>query len=105
MLRACTDFANKQAKPVCRTCASRAKLKMRTVHANTDPIHNLARRLVPEIGFCTARARPTSQPGLLVSKSVRAARRSFASSIARPASPRFSERCEISNSVRASNLA
>jgi len=38
----------------------------RTVHANTDPIHDLACELVPEIGFCTARARPTSQ---FVSKS------------------------------------
>ena len=60
-----------QAKLACRTCASRAKLKIRTVHANADPIHDLVRKLVPENGFCTARARPTSQLGLLVSKSVR----------------------------------
>ena len=57
-----------QAKLACRTCASRAKLKMRTVHANTDPIHDLACELAPEIGFCTARAR-SSQLGLLVSRS------------------------------------
>ena len=56
--------ANKQAKLTCRTWASR-----RTVHANTDPIHDLACELVPEIGFCAVRARPTSQLGLLVSKS------------------------------------
>jgi len=47
----------------------RPKLKMRTVHANTDHNHNLAHELVPEIGSCTARARPTSQLGLLISKS------------------------------------
>ena len=56
--------------PPCRTCAERAKLKMRTVHVNTDLIHDLVRELVLEIGFCTARVRPTSQLGLLVSNSV-----------------------------------
>ena len=52
-------LTNKQDKLDCRTCAERAKLKMRTVHANTDPNHDLAYELVPEIGSCTARARPT----------------------------------------------
>ena len=39
---------------------------MRTVHANTDPIHDLARELGQKLAF----ARATSQLGLLVSKSV-----------------------------------
>jgi hypothetical protein len=38
--------ANEQAKLACGTCAS-----CRTVHTNTDPIHDLACELVPEIGF------------------------------------------------------
>ena len=52
-------LTNKQAKLACRTCAECAKLKMRTVHANTAPNHDLAHELVPEIGSCTARARLT----------------------------------------------
>ena len=52
-------LTNKQAKLACRTCAERARLKMRTVYGNTDPIHDLAYKLVPEIGSYTARARPT----------------------------------------------
>ena len=40
------------SKPMaCRTCASCAKLKMRTVHANSDPIHDLARELVQKLAF------------------------------------------------------
>ena len=37
-----------------------AKLARRT---NTDPNHDLAHRIVPEIGSCVARARPMSQLG------------------------------------------
>ena len=37
-----------------------ARLARRT---NTDPSHDLAHRLVPEIGSYTARARPISQLG------------------------------------------
>lgn len=57
-------LANEQAKLAYRTCAERAKLKTRTVHANTDPNYDLAHKLVLKIGFCTA------QLGLLISKFV-----------------------------------
>ena len=67
-------LTSKQAKLARRTCAERAKLKMRTVLANTYPNHDLAHELVPEIGSCTARARHTSLLSMPISKSVTSCR-------------------------------
>ena len=62
-------LANKQAKPACRTCASRAKAIL--WYKLTHKVMNGVRVSVhcPHFKLCTTRVHPTSQLGLHVSNS------------------------------------